>query len=361
MTQTIIVFVVATGVVALVGPRLARVAEAIANRLHLGQVIVGAVLLGVVTSLPGLVLTVTAAARGDSELAVANALGGVAAQTLFLAVADIVYRPGTLARGVPTRQVTYQAAMLMVLLALVVIGLGSPGSTVSGIHPVTIALVVAYGGGLALSRRLSRQGGSIADPSREEDSGGEEGAALDPDEVEGGRSGQRGKLGGLEDMPAVREEEQRSWPSLWSRFGVYAALLSGAGFALSRAGTEIAAETALSATSVGVVLTAVATSTPELVTAVAAARRGAIGLAAGDIIGGNTFDTLFIATADVVHEGSIYAQAGSRAVGLAGLAVLLNGILLAGLVRQGSGTRNVDTESLAIVVVWLVSVVVLVV
>lgn len=349
MAPTILTFVVATAAVGIVGPRLARVAEAIANRLELGQVLVGAVLLGVVTSLPGLVLTITAAARGETELAVANALGGVAAQTLFLAVADIAFRRGTLSSHVPTQQVAYQSAMLMVLLALVVVGLGTSSTAVAGLHPASAALVAAYLGGLVLSRRIDL--GAVAAIGPEPDRS----------DVEGGRSGLRGKLGTLEHDPEVREEEQRSWAGLWGRFALFSSLLGGAGFALALSGTEIARSTPLSATSVGVLFTAVATSTPELVTAVAAARRGAIGLAAGDIIGGNSFDVLFVAGADIASGGSIFAGAGSSAVGLVGLAVLLNGVLLAGLVRQGSGTRDTDVESLAVVGIWLVAVVIIVI
>ena len=349
MAALIAVFVLATAVVATIGPRLARVAEAISNRLDLGQVLVGAVLLGVVTSLPGLVLTITAAANGETELAVSNAIGGVAAQTLFLAIADIVFRTGALSGYVPTRQVAYQAALLMILLSLVIVGLGSSGTVIGWIHPITPMIVVAYAAGLFLTRRLD-----ISQP-----------AAIGPEpdaaDVEGGRAGGRGKLGDLEDSPKIEEEEERSWSQLWLRFAGFALTLGVSGFGLAWAGSELAATTALSAGSVGVVLTAVATSTPELVTAVAAARRGAIGLAAGDIIGGNTFDTLFVAAADVFSGESVFAGAGSNAVGLVGLAVLLNGVLLAGLVRQGSGAGRTDVESWSIIVIWVVAVVLIVI
>ena len=344
MAWLIVVFVLATAVVATIGPRLARVAEAISNRLDLGEVLVGAVLLGVVTSLPGLVLTITAAVNGETELAVSNAIGGVAAQTLFLAIADIAFRTGTLSGYVPTRQVAYQAALLMILLALVIVGLGSAGTVIGWIHPITPVIVVAYGVGLFLTRRLDISQSAAVGP--EPDAG----------DVEGGRAGLRGKLGELEDSPRVEAEQERSWSELWFRFAGFALTLGVAGFGLAWAGSELASTTALSAGSVGVVLTSVATSTPELVTAVAAARRGAIGLAAGDIIGGNTFDTLFVAAADLLSGDSVFAGAGSSAVGLVGLAVLLNGVLLAGLVRQGSGAGRTDTESWSIIVIWVIGV-----
>ncbi len=362
-----VVFGAATVAVFFVGPRLARVVETIADRLGIGQVLVGAVLLGVVTSLPGLVLTVTAAARGEAELAVANALGGVAAQTFFIAIADIVYRTGTLASGVPTRQVSFQAAFLLLMLSLVVIALGSADAVVVGVHPITPVIVVAYLVGLSLSRRVDQQGvvelAGVGAPTGEAEDADDIDHADDTDDSEGARGGLRGKMGELEEQPSERVRRLESAPmaSLWARFGVFATVLAASGFALAWAGSSIAERTALSATSVGVLLTAVSTSTPELVTAVSAARSGAIGLAAGDIIGGNVFDTLFVAAADLVGPGSIFEQAGESALLLAGLAMLLNALLLAGLVRQGSGTRNVDFESLAIAGIWCLGVAALVI
>lgn len=348
------VFAAATAAVFVVGPRLARVVETIADRLGIGQVLIGAVLLGVVTSLPGLVVTVTAAVSGEAELAVANALGGVAAQTFFIAIADIVYRAGTLSNGVPTRQVAFQAAFLLVMLSLIVVAMGSAERSWMGVHPITPVIVVAYLVGLSLSRRVDRD-------DQVELTTGVPGEREDDDQ--GGRGGLRGKMGELEEQPSerVRELENAPMSSLWMRFAGFATVLAASGFALAWSGSSIADRTALSATAVGVLLTAVATSTPELVTAVSAARSGAIGLAAGDIIGGNVFDTLFVAAADIAGSGSIFEQAGDSALLLAGLAMLLNGFLLAGLVRQGDGTRNVDVESIAIAGAWCLGVAALVI
>jgi cation:H+ antiporter len=54
------------------------------------------VLVGAVTSLPGLVTSVVGAADGDASFAVSNSLGGIAAQTSFLALADLTYRRANL-------------------------------------------------------------------------------------------------------------------------------------------------------------------------------------------------------------------------------------------------------------------------
>jgi cation:H+ antiporter len=49
---------------------------------------------------------------------------------------------------------------------------------------------------------------------------------------------------------------------------------------------------------VGTVFAALASSLPELVTAIAAVRIGAVNRAIGDVFGGNSFEVLFLAAAD---------------------------------------------------------------
>ena len=105
-------------------------------------------------------------------------------------------------------------------------------------------------------------------------------------------------------------------------------------------------------------LTSVATSLPELVTGVAAVRRGAPTLAVGGIIGGNTFDTLFIAVSDTAYrEGSIYAETVPQDLFAIGWAMLLTGILGAGLLRRER--RGIGFEGIAILVLYLGGVLVL--
>jgi cation:H+ antiporter len=92
---------------------------------------------------------------------------------------------------------------------------------------------------------------------------------------------------------------------------------------------------------VGALLTATATSLPELVTTIAAVRRGALQLAVGGIVGGNTFDVLFLSLSDVAYrDGSIYHAMGERDALLIVAGILMTAILLMGLIlrhRRGIG------------------------
>lgn len=82
---------------------------------------------------------------------------------------------------------------------------------------------------------------------------------------------------------------------VWLQFAILTAVLAGAGWLTEGAATRIGEANGLTGTSVGVLLTSVATSLPELVTTVAAVRRRALQLAVGGIISGNAFDCLFVA------------------------------------------------------------------
>ena len=107
----------------------------------------------------------------------------------------------------------------------------------------------------------------------------------------------------------------------------------------------------LSEAAVGVLLTAVVTSLPELVTSVAAVRRGALTLAVGGIIGGNAFDTLFVAASDIAYrDGSIYHHISSNVLLWVALSILMTGVLLMGLLRREKhGLGKIGFESVTLI------------
>jgi cation:H+ antiporter len=103
------------------------------------------------------------------------------------------------------------------------------------------------------------------------------------------------------------------------------------------------------------VFAALATSLPELVTAVAAVRRGALNLAVGDVIGGNAFEVLFLGAADVVwRPGSIYHEFTAENRFTAVLAILMTGVLLLGMLRrERHGIAGIGFESALVLLLYL--------
>jgi len=109
-------------------------------------------------------------------------------------------------------------------------------------------------------------------------------------------------------MSPTNSPTGREW-ALWRIFGLMAAVTAVAGYAVGQTSVALVATTGLSETAVGTLFTAVANSLPELVTAIAAVRMGAVNLAVGDIIGGNAFEVLFLAAGDLFYTpGSLYHE-----------------------------------------------------
>jgi len=319
-------FAVSAAMIGVAGWRLASIANRIAERTGLGQAITGAVFLGATTSLSGTVTSVTAAADGHPELAFANAIGGISAQTAFLAIADVTYARANLEHAAASAANIMQAAMLVVMLGIILVGMTTPEVTVFGLHPVSLVLPVAYVYGLRLVSQAHTE--PMWQPRRTAET--------------------------REDPPAA-QRRYGGMTGLWLQFALLAALVGLAGWVIARSGVVLAARLGLSETAVGGLFSAISTSLPELVTCVAAVRQGALTLAVGDIIGGNVFDTLFISLSDLAYrDGSILHAAGPQAMFVTTLPVLLTGILLMGLVRREQrGIANIGFESFFVLLLYL--------
>lgn len=164
--------------------------------------------------------------------------------------------------------------------------------------------------------------------------------------------------------PSVTEETREDVPEdagslpglrrLWVEFALVLAAMGAAGWMLEPAAVNIAAGTGLGQSVVGVLFTATSTSIPELVTSIAAVRRGALTLAVGGIIGGNAFDTLFTATSDIAYrDGSIYHAMPASSTMWVALTLVMTAVLMLGLIRrQEQGPGGIGFESAAIVVLY---------
>ena len=317
------VFLAAAAGIVSAGPATERVTSRLASRAGGDRSVFAAIFLGASTSMPGIVVTAVAAMRGNLGLAVTNALGGILAQAAFIGVADLVSSTPFESRA-STRRVLGQTALVFVLVGLLIMAFARPAVALGPVHPVTPLLVVTYVAGMRVVRSLREDPGS-------EDSHPED----------GGR-----RAGGRQDDGARR---------LWWRYGLLIAVLFVAGLAVSFAVDPISGALGLSGSAAGAVLTAPATSLPELVTAISAARNDRPRIAMGDLIGSNTFDVLMVAVADVFAREPLFPALGDASILLAGGVVLLHAVVLVGLLRRPAGVlgERVDPESFAMVVLYV--------
>lgn len=320
--------VFAAGVVVVVysGTKITKTADQLADRTGLGEAVAGGVLLGAVTSLPGVVVSVSAGFDGQPDLALGNAIGGIAVQTLFLALADLAYRRANLEHAAASLPNVVQAGLLIALITLIGLGRFTTNMTVLGAHPTSWLLLVAYGYGLKVVAEVRRF------------------PTWSPQQTNETRA----------DEP----EDDAKLPSLsrlWTTFVPLALILAVTGWILESSVSRIVELTALEASVAGLFVTSISTSLPELITAVAAVRRGALTLAVGGIVGGNTFDTLFAAAADFSYRGgSLYHDVSEAVTGWIFLCVFMMSVLLLGMLRREKhGVAGIGVEGVTVIACYV--------
>lgn len=242
-------------------------AATVARRLGISAVVVGAVIVGFGTSAPELLVSSLAAASGEPEIGIGNVIGSnIANLTLILGVAGL-FAPLVMPRGVIRRELPLTLVATGLFAVLVSNGL----TTAEGIillSALVVILVVLIRGGRA--------------DGHEDDE-----LARETDEY--------------------LEEEQQRTPGRIAIDVVGGLIGTVAGAQLLVTGAvDIAEEAGLSGGFVGLTLVAIGTSLPELVTSVAAARRGETQLIIGNLLGSNLFNSLAVGGAvGIIGSGAV--------------------------------------------------------
>lgn len=332
LTIAVSLFVLSAALIAYFGIKITYVARDLAQASGLGEAFTGAVFIGAATSLSGIIASATAAAQGEASLAVSNSLGGIAAQTLFLVLGDLLYRKANLEFAAASVENMMMSAQLMLLLCIVLLAFTLPETNILNVHPTSLILIVVYLFTVKMLvdthekpmwlPRMSH--GTVREPHTGDETN--------------------------TDSATIRH--------LVLRFLGYAAIVGVAGWLIANAGMTIVEHAGLSAGIMGGIFIAITTSLPELVIAITAIRAGALSLAVGDIIGGNAFDTLFIAVSDLFYrEDSIYQAVSTQEWVWLVAAMLMNCTLLLGLMyRERKGFANIGMESLMIFLIYIATV-----
>lgn len=322
VTASIAAFVLAGATITYFGLRLTVVVDVLADRTRMGEAFAGAILLAGATSMAGLVVSVVAAADGNASLAVSNSVGGIAAQTAFIVVADLTYRRANIEHAVASLANIFLTFLLVGLLGVVLMGVMAPDWAILQVHPATVVLAGVYFYGMHLARQVGDN--PMWTPRRTAET--------------------------LIDVPDAASMRQALVP-LFVRFFAFGAVVAGSGFVVAQAGLSLIETTGVGGTFVGAFFTGVITSAPELVTSVAAVRAGALTLAVAAIVGGNSFDVLFIAISDGVYrEGPIYQAIGQGDIFVLAWTMSLAAILGAGLVRRQR--HGIGFEGVAILTLY---------
>jgi len=331
LTWIIIIFVLSTVVIGVAGSYLTKYADVIADITKLGEALIGAVLLGAATSLAGVITSLSAAIQHHPELAISNAIGGIAVQTFFLTLADLSYRKANLEHATASMENVMNSVLLIGLLGILLFIRLTPEVTFLGFNPGSPIIILTYVAGLWLVRKATKT--PMWKPTSTEETVGDE--------------------------PMYRRSEVNR-TKLWLFFSISALFIIVAGHLVAEAGIAISERTVLSETFVGGFFTAVSSSLPELIVSVMAVRQGSVTMAVGNIVGGNAFEVIVVALADFFYPGSILHAASSTDAYIIVLTLLLMVVLLMGLLyREERGIAKIGWESLLIAILFIVGYVIL--
>lgn len=220
-----------------------------ARKLGVPSLIIGLTVVAFGTSAPELAVSVTAAIQGANEIAVGNIVGSNIFNLLMVAGISAVVCP-----IVVNKEILKRDWPLSLIAAVLLLGMVATGGTMSRIEGL-ILLAIFF---VILAFQIK--------------------AAI------------REKQG----MKDTAELPSSPWGVVAVRgiFGL-AAIIIGGQLTVNGA-TGIARMFGLTETLIGLTIVAIGTSLPELVTSIAAARRGENDIAMGNVIGSNLFNILLI-------------------------------------------------------------------
>lgn len=294
---------VAAGVLLLTvaADRLVLSAARLSRIWGMSAVLIGALVIGMGTSAPELLVSVLAAVRGEMDLAMGNIVGSNVANLTLVLGTSVMILP------VAGHLHTIKREGILMLAAVIAFGVAAWGGIITGVESIGLLLGIVVSGWLLV--RWSHR--DIAEGL----------VTLDVEEL----------------APQARSA------AFEVIIGVIAlaATLGGADLLLRGART-VAAELGLSQGFVGLSLVAVGTSLPELATGIAAARRGENALVIGNVLGSNLFNSLGAA-------GAAALTGGSFTVDLRGPIVFMVAISTLAGVMTATGNRLVRWEGAVLV------------
>lgn len=251
----IILLVVGLVLLFLGGEAILRGSIALAHRFHLSTLFVSMVIVGFGTSLPELMVSLTAALSGVSDIAIGSVAGSNIANILFILGFAAVLAPVACSGREVRRD-----AVAVLMVSIVLVGLSFNGVVDRAAGAVMVAALVTY---LTFAFLVER------------------------------RNGKKGK----EILKRVEQDigVQRLALSTAIMFCVAGlAFLAVGAYALVEGATAIARQLGVSDAIIGLTLVAIGTSLPELATVIVAAYRRHADVVMGNVLGSNLFNVLGI-------------------------------------------------------------------
>jgi len=264
-------FIICAAIIVVAGSRLTRYADLLSDRKQLGKMWVGIILLGIVTSLPEAVTSLTAVmALGSGDLAVGNMLGSNIFNIFLIVIMDVLFRQASITNQMPFNRERLLPGLFTIIFTFIVIlemtlsrFLHWPQLWGAGVGSWMIFILYFVSVRLCFSRDHRGMDANKAIP------------------------------------PSVQNE---SMAKMYVNLVASATLVVIASVWLANVADQLALLTGWGRTFIGTLFLACATSLPEMVVTISALKLSSLDLALGNIFGSNMINIFIIALSDLAYR-----------------------------------------------------------
>jgi cation:H+ antiporter len=337
-TALIVVFVAGAGATWIAGIFLSDATDAVDTRFDLGEALGGLILLGIAGTLPEIAITVSAAIQGHLGLATGNLLGGIAMQTLVLVLLDATSRSRTpLSTLSRVLEPIVEAIFVIMLVTMALLGpLLPPSVAIGSVSPISILIVITWFFGLLILNRLrtSERWTAVAET------------------VDASMVVENPKP--VKDVRPNRFEGAKT-STVIAAFALASIVTLVAGVVLEQSGNALANDWGINGVIFGATILAAVTALPEISTGIRAVRLGQVGLAMGDIFGGNQVQMTLFLVADLLAGKPVLQTVDASSSWLGGIGVVVTALFAGGLVmRPPKKFAGVGPDSWLVVLMYVV-------
>ena len=233
-------------------------ATGIARRFQLPDIVVGATVVSIGTTLPEVMVSTTGALQGQGAMAYGNAIGSIICNTALIAAISVAFNPGP----VNTKSLKMPVLFFFGSAAIYCFSAYIMGRFDRSVGIILLAICIVY---LILTVRQGLK---------------------HPDSLEG------------REEEADDGKERKLWQEL-VLLVVGAALIAWGADLLVEHGTKIAQALGVPETVIALTFVALGTSLPELVTTITSLKKGHAHLGIGNVIGANVFNLVMVSGVSV--------------------------------------------------------------